>query len=116
MIVGGRAVSGSGLAGAAQAAENSFITPGRMTHILGRHGPGSTAANAGKFAEGSNIPGLIGQALRSDATLIRPGRGGRILFEHTFSDAIGVSNKGMLTGRLRAVLEPSGEVVTAFPF
>jgi RHS repeat-associated protein len=116
MIVGGNAVSGSGLAGAAAAAENSFISSGRMAHILRRHGSGSTAANAGKFAEGADIPGLVGQAMRSDATLIRPGAGSRILFEHTFSDAIGVNSKGMLTGRLRTVLDPSGEVITAFPF
>jgi RHS repeat-associated protein len=116
VILGGRALSGSGLASAAEVAENSFITSGRMAHILERHGFGSAAASAGKFVEGADIPALIGQAVRSDAALIRPGANGRILFEHTFSETIGVNSGGMLTGRLRTVLEPSGEVVTAFPF
>lgn len=106
---------GSALLEAAGAADRAFLTSERLGHIVARHGFGSAAANAGKFAEGADIPGLIGQALKSDATLIKPGAGGRFVFEHTFGEAIGLNSGGAVTSTIRIVLDKAGKVITAFP-
>ena len=115
---GGTAVvkGGSALLDAATAADKAFITAERMGHIVERHAFGSAAKDAGKFTKGADIAGLISQALKSDATLIKPGGGGRYVFEHTFNRAIGMTREGSISTSLRVVLDRSGKVITAFPF
>jgi hypothetical protein len=43
------------------------------------------------------------------------GRSGRI-YEHSFGGPIGTSSAGGATSSLRVVVDPVGNVVTAFPF
>lgn len=97
---------------ASRLAEEAFKTRMKRQDVVRYYTPRPLP----ELHSGADIPALLGQALRSNATLIRPGARGRYVFEHTFEKTIGVSDEGFLTGRLRAVLEPSGYVVTAFPF
>lgn len=91
----------------------------RLEHIVLRHWPTSGAANAGKFATGTTVRGLqrmIDDAVRTGThranTRGRPGT----IFEHDFGSPIGVDSLGNSTSRLRVVVDPGGNVVTAFPY
>ena len=42
----------------------------------------------------------------------RPGT----IFEHDFGFSIGTNAGGAATGRLRVVVDPNGNVITAFPY
>ena len=106
---------GSALLEATAAADRAFMTAERLEHIVERHSFGSLAPNAGKFADGADIPGLVVQALKSDATLLKPGAHGRFIFEHTFRQSIGVNSRGVVSYTLRVVLDRTGKVITAFP-
>jgi hypothetical protein len=89
-----------------------------MRHILARHGPGSLAADAGKFAHGTDeaaIRAMILEAIRDGRP--RHDTRGRpdTLFDYRFPASIGVTADGRPTRRLRVVVAPDGEIVTAYP-
>ncbi|GIV19598.1 MAG: hypothetical protein KatS3mg023_1349 [Armatimonadota bacterium] len=46
----------------------------------------------------------------------QPARGMRLQVEYNFGQVIGVDRYGRPATRLRMILEPSGEVVTAYPY
>lgn len=96
----------------------AHISPHAMRHILERHGPESTAPGAGKFAPGTTpdlIRAMIAEAVRHGRphanTNGRPGT----LYDYSFPYDIGTTIDGRPTRRIRVVVGPDGEVVTAFP-
>jgi hypothetical protein len=95
------------------------LTQKGLEHIAERHLFTTGAQNAGKFAEGMGaraIRDMIGEAVAKGAarpnTLGRPGQ----IFEYNFGRAIGTDIAGNAANNLRVVVNPAGEVVTAFPY
>ncbi len=91
----------------------------RLDHIIARHWSTSGTTNAGHFGPGTtgrNLTGMINDTVRNGS--FRPNTGGRsgIIFEHDFESTIGTNAGGSMTSRLRVVVDPSGNVVTAFPY
>jgi len=95
------------------------LTPNGLQHIIDRHWPTSGAKGAGKFAAGTtgeSLRVLIDEAVAKGKS--RPntqGRPGQI-FEYDFGRKIGVDLFGAPTSKLRVVVSPAQEVVTAFPY
>lgn len=95
------------------------LSQSRLNHIIARHWPDSPTANAGHFA-----PGITDQRLRAmidDAVnngSARPNTAGRpgTLFERDLGRVIGTNSAGNATRRLRVVVDPSSNVITAFPY
>ncbi len=88
-------------------------------HIIERHGFGSSASNAGKFAAelgDGEIRKLIEEAIAKGSR--RPNTGGRsgVICEHAFDRVIGTDLKGNPSNRLRVPVSPSNGVITAFPY
>lgn len=101
------------------AAGGARLSQQRLEHIVLRHWPTSGAANAGKFADGTTARSLRDMI---DDTVV-PGAGrantrGRpgYIFERDLGSTIGVNIDGVPTSRLRVVVDPGGNVVTAFPY
>lgn len=91
----------------------------RLDHIIARHWHGSQTANAGHFASGTTGRGLtsmIDDTVRGGT--FRPNTAGRpgTIFEHDLGRTIGTNAAGNSTSRLRVVVDPSGNVITAFPY
>jgi RHS repeat-associated protein len=107
---------GSALVRASKALDNAYLTGERLGHIIQRHAYGTTAKHAGKFAKGADIVGLIKKAVNSDATVIKPGRDGKIMFEATFDTPIGTNISGAVATKLRVIVESDGRIITAYPF
>jgi hypothetical protein len=59
---------------------------------------------------------MIDDAVRNGS--FRPNTGGRpgTIFEYDFGSSIGTNIGGNATSRLRVVVDPNGNVITAFPF
>jgi len=96
--------------------QGSRLTQEGLEHIVERHWFTSGAQGAGKFAEGTTARGLrdmISEAVSRGGST--PGRFGRTQFEYDFGRAIGTDIGGNSASRLRVVVEPNGEEVTAFP-
>jgi hypothetical protein len=95
------------------------LTQSRLDHIVARHWASSSAKGAGKFATGTterSLRDMIDDAVAKGAA--RPntqGRPGQI-FEFDFGSQIGTNAGGSVATRLRVVVGPNGEVVTAFPY
>lgn len=90
-----------------------------LEHIVVRHWPTSGAANAGKFASGTtarSLRDMVDTTVRQGT--FRPNTAGRpdTIFEHAFGDQIGTNIGGKATSRLRVVVGPKGNVITAFPY
>lgn len=90
-----------------------------LEHIVFRHWSTSGAANAGKFASGTtarSLRDMIDTTVRQGA--LRPNTAGRpgTIFEHDFGGQIGTNIAGNATSRLRVVVRPNGNVITAFPY
>jgi RHS repeat-associated protein len=105
----------SELAKAAAAADRAFLTASRQAHILSRHAFGSTALDAGKFAAGVDIQGLIRTALKSDGALIGAGERGRFTFDYVADFIVGKDLQGRVTSTVRVVLDRGGSIFTAYP-
>jgi hypothetical protein len=106
------------LLGAPLADADAQLSAGAMQHILARHGPQSTAKDAGHFAPGTTpeaIRALVGEAVAKGAP--HPDTEGRsgTLYDYSFPDTIGVTAEGHPTHRLRVVVGHEGQVVTAYP-
>jgi hypothetical protein len=88
-------------------------------HIVARHWPTSDAPAAGKFAYGTTASSL--QAMIDEAVAhgrMRPNTHGRpgAIIEYDFHHQIGTNSRGGPARRLRVVIGPENEVITAFPF
>jgi hypothetical protein len=113
-----RRVSSGPLKDAFRAAANFRIPWGQWRHILERHHWKSIYDKVGRFFGGSNIKGMIRQALSSPNSAVRPNphkNVGGWLFDLTFERPIGVSRDGISTRTIRVILTETGEVWTAFP-
>lgn len=98
-----------------------FLTQRRLEHIVHRHWA-TTGTSAFEPAAGKFIPGMTARGLRemirtaSERGIWKPARGSRIQIEYNFGQVIGTDRYGNPATRIRIIIEPSGEVVTAFPF
>jgi hypothetical protein len=95
------------------------LTPRAIRHIQERHWPDSPALEAGKYAPGITVDALrelIQQTVANGRvrqnTNGRPGQ----IYEHDFGRPIGTRINGGPATRLRVVVSPRNQVVTAFPF
>jgi hypothetical protein len=90
-----------------------------LRHIQQRHWPDSPAQGAGKFAPGiteESLREMINEAVANgryrENTHGRPGE----VYEYDFGHPIGITINGSPASRLRVVVKPNRQVVTAFPF
>jgi hypothetical protein len=102
----------------AQSGQQVIISPRTIQHIHDRHWPGSPAQGAGKYAPGITVRSLrdmINEAVANgrarENTNGRPGR----VYEYDFGHPIGTTINGEPATRLRVVVNPRNQVVTAFP-
>lgn len=86
-------------------------------HILDRHGPNSVCGNKSRFNLDFDIKNGIDSTLRGDNFVVGPNTAGRegYIFERTFTNPIGISNKGKPVYTLKVVVDEIGKVITAFP-
>ena len=86
-------------------------------YILDRHGPYSLYANKSHFNECFDIRNGIDKTLRGDNFVVGPNTAGRegYIFERSFIEPIGVNSKGKTLYTLKAVIDETGNVITAFP-
>jgi RHS repeat-associated protein len=92
------------------------LTQKGLEHIVVRHWATSGALGAGKFAPGTRLKDLVGLIDETAGNgAWQPDRFNRWRIEHTFGRQIGVNINGQPSSRLRLIVEPTGEVVTAFP-
>lgn len=95
------------------------ITQKTLEHIIARHWSASEAEGAGKFAEDITVNDLKAmiETTASQGTL-RPntnGRPGKIA-EYDFRRTIGTTINGYRATRLRVVIAPNSNIITAFPY
>jgi hypothetical protein len=90
-----------------------------LRHIQQRHWPDSPAQGAGKFAAGiteETLREMINEAVANGHSRQNThGRRGEI-YEYNFGRPIGTTIDGTPASRLRVVVSPRGQVITAFPF
>ena len=95
------------------------MTERALRHIEARHWPDSPAQGAGKFYQGiteDSLRELVKEAVAHGRA--RPntnGRPGRI-YEYDLGRPIGTTINGGSASRLRVVVSPRNQVITAFPF
>ncbi|MBV8416296.1 MAG: hypothetical protein JO251_13885 [Verrucomicrobia bacterium] len=120
IISGGRVVHAqSGTGSATGSALQVIITERAVRHIEERHWPDSPAQGAGKFNQGiteDSLKELIREAVANGRA--RPNTNGRPgqIFEYDFGRPIGTTINGGPASRLRVVVSPRNQVITAFPF
>ena len=120
IISGGRVVqaqSGTGLATGSSL--QVIITERAIRHIEERHWPDSPAQGAGKFYQGiteASLKELVREAVASGRA--RPNTNGRPgqIYEYDFGRPIGTTINGGPASRLRVVVSPRNQVITAFTF
>jgi hypothetical protein len=102
----------------AQSGQQVIISHRTIQHIQDRHWPDSPAQGAGKYAPGITVRSLrdmINEAVANgrarENTNGRPGR----IYEYDFGHPIGTTINGEPATRLRVVVNPRNQVVTAFP-
>jgi hypothetical protein len=111
------AQSGTGFAN--EAARQVIITERALRHIEERHWPNSPAQGAGKFSQGiteDSLRELINEAVANGRT--RPNTSGRPgqIYEYDFGRPIGITINGEPASKLRVVVSPRNQLITAFPF
>ncbi|MGF7044879.1 hypothetical protein M2142_001866, partial [Fusobacterium sp. PH5-29] len=87
-------------------------------HIITRHGPESTSyLNKSKFNSNFDIKKGIDNALKNSNSIIKPNTKGRsgYIFEYTYSNSIGINTKGKPINTIKVVVDPNGNITTAFP-
>ena len=102
-----------------EAARQVVITGRAHRHIEERHWPNSPAQGAGKFSQGiteDSLRELINEAVANGRA--RPNTNGRPgeIYEYDFSRPIGIKINGEPASRLRIVVSPRNQLITAFPF
>jgi hypothetical protein len=93
------------------------LTQQALDHIILRHWATSGATNAGKFS--ADITARSLRAIITEAAARgrwTADRFGRSRIEFDFGKQIGVNMNGQPATRLRLIVEPNLDVVTAFPF
>jgi hypothetical protein len=127
---GGAAKAANAAANAVKAGERTAALSGEvratatilqrdLEHIVARHWPRSAAKAAGKFAPETRLRAFVEMVQKTVANgAARPNTRNRAgtIFEYTFDRVIGTDIAGKATARLRVVVNPSGNVVTAFPY
>jgi hypothetical protein len=89
-----------------------------MDHIVYRHGPGSTQANAGRFAPGTTVDeivGMIDETLAQGRLRADPLGRSATIYEHDFDHLIGIDWDGLATRTLWVVVR-DGTIVSAYPY
>jgi hypothetical protein len=120
IISGGRVVQAqSGTSAATGSTLQVIITERAVRHIEERHWPDSPAQGAGKFNQGiteDSLKELIREAVANGRA--RPNTNGRPgqIYEYDFGRPIGITIDGGPASRLRVVVSPRNQVITAFPF
>jgi hypothetical protein len=90
-----------------------------LEHILDEHAPDSTAADKGKFADGtstSDVKQMVDETMEKDPegepnTRGRPGT----RYNANLGRTIGTTGDGSATSWMRVVIGANGKIVTAFP-
>ncbi|WP_242336832.1 pre-toxin TG domain-containing protein, partial [Anaeromyxobacter sp. SG66] len=101
---------------AAEILARAHIRDDEVIKVLVGHFPNAgRSAVKSVFYEGTDFLQLVETAVRSDSKTMYES-GGRLVVEHAFDAMIGIDKSGQATNKLRVVLEPNGQVVTAFPF
>ncbi|MGA8655743.1 MAG: hypothetical protein WB586_06295 [Chthoniobacterales bacterium] len=95
------------------------LTERGFHHIVARHWPTSDAPAPGKFAFGiteSSLQTMIDEAVAHG--WMRPNTQGRpgAIIEYDFHRKIGTNARGGPARRLRVVVGPENQVITAFPY
>jgi hypothetical protein len=96
-----------------------FLTQKRLEHIVERHWAtsGHNTPPAGKFMAGMTARRLKEMIrIAAEGGTWQPARGRRLQIEYDFGHTIGVDWYRNPATRLRVIVEPDGEVVTAYPF
>jgi len=120
IISGGRVVQAqSGTGSATGSSLQVIITERAIRHIEERHWPDSPAQGAGKFYQGiteDSLKELVREAVANGRA--RPNTNGRPgeIYEYDFGRLIGTTINGGPASRLRVVVSPRNQVITAFPF
>ena len=118
VVFGDRIVDAQGGTGF-EAARQVIITERALRHIEERHWPNSPAQGAGKFSQGiteDSLRELINEAVANGR--VRPNSNGRPgeIYEYDFSRPIGIKINGEPASKLRVVVSPRNQLITAFPF
>ncbi len=102
-----------------EAARQVIVTERALRHIEERHWPNSPAKGAGKFSPGiteDSLRELVGEAVANgQARSNTNGRPGQI-YEYDFGRQIGNTIDGGPASKLRVVVSPRNQLITAFPF
>jgi hypothetical protein len=102
-----------------EAARQVIVTERALRHIEERHWPNSPAKGAGKFLQGiteDSLRELVGEAVANgQARSNTNGRPGQI-YEYDFGRQIGNTIDGGPASKLRVVVSPRNQLITAFPF
>jgi len=96
-----------------------FLTQERLEHIVERHWStsGHNTPPAGKFIAGMTARRLKEMIrIAAEGGTWQPARGRRLQIEYDFGHTIGVDRYRNPATRLRVIVNPDGEVVTAYPF
>ena len=96
-----------------------FLTQKRLEHIVERHWAtsGHNTPPAGKFMAGMTARRLKEMIrIAAEGGTWQPARGRRLQIEYDFGHTIGVDRYRNPATRLLVIVEPDGEVVTAYPF
>jgi hypothetical protein len=117
IVLGGRVVQAQSVA--ATGSLQVVITERAVRHIEERHWPDSPAQGAGKFYQGiteDSLKELVREAVANGRA--RPNTNGRPgqIYEYDFGRPIGTTINGGPASRLRVVVSPRNQVITAFPF
>ena len=118
VVFGDRIVDAQGVTGF-EATRQVIITERALRHIEERHWPNSPAQGAGKFSQGiteESLRELINEAVANGRA--RPNTNGRPgeIYEYDFSRRIGIKINGEPASKLRVVVSPRNQLITAFPF
>jgi len=110
-----QAQSGTGY----EAARQVIVTERALRHIEERHWPNSPAKGAGKFLQGiteDSLREFVSEAVANGQA--RPNTNGRPgqIYEYDFGRQIGVTIDGGPASKLRVVVSPRNQLITAFPF
>ena len=90
-----------------------------IDHILDNHGPDSTVAGKGRFADGTSagdVKQMVNETIERDPAG-EPNTGGRpgTRYNANLGRTIGRASNGSPTSWMRVVLDGSGKIITAFP-
>ena len=104
---------------AEETARQVIVTERALRHIEERHWPNSPAKGAGKFLQGiteDSLRELVGEAVANGQARPNTNRRSGQIYEYDFGRQIGITIDGGPASKLRVVLSPHNQLITAFPF